>query len=112
MENARKKEILREYKERKVQPGIFAIKCEAARKTWVSSAADLSKQPNGTLFQLKLSGHPNKDLQAAWNKHGEAAFAYEVLEEVSDENSLIIGELLKERDAQWREQLGAEKLAG
>jgi hypothetical protein len=35
-----------------------------------------------------------------------------VLEEVKDDNALIIGELLKEREAAWRKELSAEKLVG
>jgi hypothetical protein len=34
------------------------------------------------------------------------------VEEIADENALLIDVLLKERDAHWRKELGAEKLAG
>jgi hypothetical protein len=112
VENTRKKEILREYKERKTQPGIFAVRCAPSGKVWVSSATDLSKHPNGLWFQLRLGGFPNRDLQAAWSQHGEVAFTYELLEEITDDNALIIGELLKEREAEWRKELAAEKLVG
>jgi hypothetical protein len=38
-------------------------------------------------------------------------FCYEVLEEVKDDNPLIIGDLLKEREAAWRQELGAKTVS-
>jgi hypothetical protein len=112
MDNARKKEIAREYRERPQQTGIVAVVCKPTGQRWISATRNLDKQKNGVWFQLRMGNHMNKPLQAAWNEHGEAAFAYEIVEEVKDENPLIIGELLKERDAHWRKELGAEKLTG
>ena len=59
-----------------------------------------------------MGSYPNAELQKAWKDTGEAAFAYDVLEEVKDDNALIIGELLKEREAAWRKEMGAAKLMG
>lgn len=110
MSNARKKELLREYKETPQRAGVFAVVCGERR--WTGTSRNLDKQKNSLWFQLGMGNYPNADLQKAWNAAGEAAFAYEVLEEVKDDNPLIIGELLKEREAVWRAQLGAEKVAG
>jgi hypothetical protein len=110
MSNARKKELLREYKETPQRPGVFAVAC--GKKHWVGTTRNLDKQKNSIWFQLRMGGFPNPDIQAAWNASGEAAFVFEELEEIKDENTLIIGELLKERDAAWRKELGADKLVG
>ena len=110
MDNARKKEMLREYKETPQRAGIFAIACGDAR--WIGTSRNLDKQQNSLWFQLRMKGYPNADLQKAWNEKGESAFTFEVLEEVKDDNPLIVGELLKEREAAWRKELGAEKAAG
>jgi hypothetical protein len=111
MSNARKKELLREYKETPQRAGVFAVAC--GEKRWVGTTRNLDKQKNSTWFQLRMNGFPNPDVQAAWNSNGgEAAFAFEELEEIKDDNALIIGELLKERDAAWRKELSAEKLTG
>jgi len=110
MSNARKKELLREYKETPQRAGVFAVRC--GDRSWVGTSRNLDKQQNSLWFQLRMNGFPNADVQKAWKDAGEAAFAYEVLEEVKDDNALIIGELLKEREAAWRKEMGAEKLVG
>ena len=110
MSNARKKELLREYKETAQRAGIFAVVCGDRR--WTGTSRNLDKQKNSLWFQLGMGNYPNAELQKAWKDAGEAAFAYEVLEEVKDDNALIIGELLKEREAAWRKELNAEKVAG
>jgi hypothetical protein len=112
MDNARKKEISREYRERKQQAGIFAVHCAPTGQRWIAATRNLDKQQNGVWFQLRMGNHMNKPLQAAWKEHGEAAFTYDIVEEVTDENALLIDVLLKERDAHWRKELGAEKLVG
>jgi hypothetical protein len=110
MSSARKKELLREYKETPQRAGVFAIVCGDQR--WVGTTRNLDKQQNSLWFQLRMGSYPNAELQKAWKDAGEAAFAYEVLEEVKDDNALIIGELLKEREAVWRKEMNAAKLMG
>jgi hypothetical protein len=110
MSNARKKDMLREYKETPQRSGVFAVVCGERR--WISTTRNLDKQQNSLWFQLRSGRYLNTDLQNEWNAKGETAFAYEVLEEVKDENALIIPELLKEREVAWREELGAAKLVG
>jgi len=105
MENARRKDLIREYKEQKSTPGIFAVRC--GDQVWVGPSKNLQKQQNGIWFQLRQNGHMNKAMQAVWNVRGDAAFTFEVLEEVSDDNPQMIALLLKERDAFWREKLSA-----
>lgn len=110
MDNARKKDLVREYKEQKAVPGIFAVRCSASGEVWVAKAPDLGKRQAGLWFQLRQGGFPGKSLQAAWNAHGEGAFAFEILEEVTDDNALLIPALLKEREALWRQEMKAEAL--
>jgi hypothetical protein len=110
MSTARKKDMVREYKERKVRPGIFAVRCVADQALWTGASRDLDSQQNGIWFQLKMGNHMNRALQQAWNSHGAEAFAFEILEEVADENPELIDLLLKEREAQWRQESGAAKL--
>ena len=110
MDKGRRKEIARNYKERALQQGIFAVR--GAGRTWVSASRHLDTQQNGLWFQLRQGGLPNAELQAAWNAHGEAAFVFEVLEKVTDENSLLIDSLLKEREKHWHAALSADKVLG
>jgi hypothetical protein len=112
MDHARKKDLLREYREIKPQAGIFAVTCTAAGKIWTSASPNLATAKNGVWFQLRAGGYINKQAQAAWNEHGESAFAFEVLEEIADDNREMVALLLKEREAHWRKERGAEKLVG
>ena len=105
MDNARKKEILANAKEQKARPGIYAIRCTVSGEVWVSKAPDLDKRKAGLWFQLNMGSFPGKSLQAAWNTHGEAAFVFVELEDVTDDNELLIPSLLKEREAHWRQDL-------
>lgn len=110
MDNARKKELVREYADRKQTPGIFAVR--APGHVWIGTSRNLATAQNGIWFMLRTGSHTNKDAQAAWTAHGESAFSFEVLEEISDDNPQMIGLLLKEREAHWRTQLGAKRIAG
>jgi hypothetical protein len=112
MDNARRKELVREYKERKQVFGIYAVRCAAVGKVWVAASRNLDRQQNSTLFQLRGNGHPNKTMQAAWKMHGESAFVFEALEEVTDDNPLLIEGLLKDRAAHWLKTLNAKPVIG
>jgi hypothetical protein len=114
MDKARKREIARAYAERERVQGVFAVRCVASGEAWVSSSRNLDTQKNGVWFTLRTGGHPNKAVQAAWNTHGEAAFIYEIVEELSSESRTPMGlaDLLKARERHWREALGAGPLVG
>ena len=110
MTASRRKDLVREYRERKVRPGIFAVCCAILGKRWVGVSRDLDSQQNGIWFQLRMGNHMNRDLQSSWNSQGADAFQFEILEIVEDENPEMVGLLLKEREAQWREMTGGAKL--
>ena len=112
MDKASRKEMARSYKERTPQQGIYAVRCGADGRVWVSASRHLDTQQNGLWFQLRQGGLPNAELQAAWKAEGETAFTFEVLEEVTDENPLLIASLLKEREKHWRTKLDADKVLG
>ena len=112
MDKARRKELIREYRERKPMLGVYAVRCEKAGKVWVAATRNLDRQQNGIWFQLRAAGHPNKAMMAAWRTYGETAFEFEVLEEVTDENPLLLNSLLKDRAAHWLRQLNAEPVVG
>lgn len=110
MTGARRKDLVREYKERKTRPGIFAIRCVTENVTWTGISRDLDSQQNGIWFQLRMGNHMNKALQQVWARHGADAFRFEILEVVEDDNPEMIGLLLKDREAYWRAQEGAARL--
>jgi hypothetical protein len=114
MDKQSRRQVVRDYKERKVSMGIFAVRCAVTGQAWVGQSRNLEQQQNGIWFSLRQGGHPNPTLRAAWAAHGEAAFAFEVLETIEDEALIAYARdnLLKDRDAHWRAELGATKIVG
>jgi hypothetical protein len=114
MDRARKREIARTYAERERSRGVYAVRCAASGEVWVSSSHNLDTQKNSVWFTLRMGGHPNKAVQAAWNAHGEGAFSYDRVEEVSVDSLTPMGlrDLLKVRERHWREALRAGVLVG
>lgn len=62
------------------KPGIYAIRHLESGKVYVGSASNISKRWSRHRKELHAGTHKNKHLQAAWNKYGEEAFVFEVLE--------------------------------
>ena len=103
-----RREARRQFKEKKTEKGVFAIRCVPSSEVWVGSFANLDAARTGTWFMLRNGTHHNKTMQAAWSKHGEAAFEYEVLEKLNEDLSpLLLRDTLHDRQKYWKNQLGA-----
>jgi len=99
---AERKEAARLFKERKPSPGIYALRCRTTGRSWVDSSPNLDAAQNSQFFQLRQRLHRNKELQAEWDTHGEAAFEFAVLETLPDDTtSLNLRDLLLERKQVW-----------
>ncbi|ENZ81692.1 MULTISPECIES: GIY-YIG nuclease family protein [Caulobacter] len=107
-----RKALLRAYKERKVEAGIYAVRCVATGEAWVGATPDLSTRQSGVWFSLRLGSHRDKSLQTAWNAHGPDAFAFEAVEAVDTEGLDRFGRdsRLKERRQHWIAALNARGL--
>ena len=61
-------------------PGIYVLRCLVSQKVYVGQSVD----PYGRWLRhrstLRGGKHGNPHLQAAWNKYGESAFTFEVVE--------------------------------
>jgi len=103
-----KKAAKREAKERVTAKGIYALRCTASGEAWIGNAKDLKSAETGLLFALRLGGHINHAMQAAWNQHGAGAFRFEVLEEFDPElPEMTLRDALKDRQKYWRTELKA-----
>ena len=101
-------ELKRRYKEAGTPMGVFAVRNTANGKVMVGSAKNLPGALNGARFQLRLGGHRNRDLQRDWHEHGEAAFAFEVLDELErthPDPHHDYGDDLAALEALWLEKL-------
>jgi DNA-binding Xre family transcriptional regulator len=79
--------------------GIYAITNTKTGECYVGSATLCAVRWGIHLRQLKTHKHPSKSLQAAWDRDGAEAFAFEILETVTDEYALGT------REQAWLESL-------
>jgi hypothetical protein len=114
MDKQSRRQVVRDYKERKVAQGIFAVRCAATAQVWTGASRNLDQQQNSIWFSLRQGGHPNSALGGAWAAHGEATFVFEVVETLAEEDlsPYARDNRLKDREAHWRATLGATKVAG
>lgn len=64
--------------------GVYQILHVASGKRYVGSSLDIAKRWSDHRKRLRRGTHYSRYLQRAWNKYGELAFKFEVLEETSD----------------------------
>lgn len=68
------------YIETKRPMGVYRIRCTQHASAYLGVGIDLTARINRHKAELKFGTHQNRELQAAWNLAGEAAFAFEVLD--------------------------------
>jgi group I intron endonuclease len=82
-----KKELKEAYKQMKLPIGVYQIRNIENGKLFVDSSLNLKAAWNSNKFQLEMGSHHNKALQEDWNSFGPTKFAFEILEEIEqDEN--------------------------
>lgn len=62
--------------------GIYCIENTVNHKKYIGMAQDIEARWRTHKCELRNGNHINKHLQKAWNKYGENAFAFYVVEEV------------------------------
>lgn len=78
--------------------GIYKITCTSTEKFYIGSAVNLQTRRYDHFKTLQENKHKNPKLQRAWNKYGEDAFTFEVLE-------LVLVPFLLEREQYWFDKL-------
>lgn len=78
--------------------GIYKITCTANGRFYIGSSRNLARRWITHRRDLRGHYHSNPHLQYAFDKHGEAAFVFEVVEVVDDE-------CLLEREQYWLDLL-------
>lgn len=71
------------------EAGIYAIVHVATGRIYVGSAVDLRHRCNQHLSLLRNGRHHAARLQRAWNRDGDSAFRFEVLEVLDREDLLV-----------------------
>ena len=109
MDQQARKAAVAAFKERKSEPGIYALTCLPTGQRWVGRAPDLATIWNRLSIALRMASTPHRSLKAAAQTHGEPAFEFEVLERIDepDASAALVGAILKRRLEHWRDALGA-----
>ncbi len=102
-----KKDIRREYKERKKIAGVFQVKNIVNGKVLLGSSLNLEGPLNGHKFMLTVGSHRNKSLQQDWNEYGPAKFVFEILEtvKVKEDPGFNLNDELELLEQIWIEKL-------
>lgn len=83
--------------------GIYCIKNVVNSKVYIGSAVCFENRWRGHLHYLRERKHHSILLQRAWDKYGQEAFEFSILEIVDDKNNLI------EREQHYLDQLFAQE---
>ena len=102
-----RKEMIRNYKERRKPAGVFQIKNVANGKVLLGSSLNLEGPLNSHRFMLTTGSHRNKALQNEWNAYGEKKFVFEILEtvKVTDDPNFNLNDELILLEEIWLERL-------
>lgn len=114
MDKQSRRQLVRDFKEKKAPLGVFAIRCAASGEVWVGASKNLEAQERSIWFGLRLGQYINKSIQAAWKAHGEGSMSFEALEAIDEPDLTPMGlaDLLKARERHWIAALGAKKALG
>lgn len=74
-----RKDLKEEYKNLKIDMGVFQIRNLVNGKIFVGSSQDLKAFWNAQKWQLDFGMHRNAKLQADWKEFGAEQFSYEIL---------------------------------
>ena len=112
MQKEGRKAAIAAYKDRKVESGIYAVRCVPSGQVWVGSAPDLSTIQNRLWFTLRQGSHTHRDLQKAWADHGGDAFTFEVVERLPDDDNpgFDRAAVLKRAHARWIAELDCTRI--
>lgn len=102
-----KKELKKEYKNRKIPMGIYQIKNLTNGKVFIGGTANMDAIFNRTKFELGYGSHKNIELQNDWNVLGEDKFAFDVLDYLEPKEGEMIdyGEELALLEQLWLDKI-------
>lgn len=109
MKQDERKAAVAAFKERRSEPGIYALTCRPTGQKWVGRALDVGTVENRLGFALRMASTPHRSLQAAARTHGAEAFDFEVVERIEepDASPALVAAILKRRLEHWRDALQA-----
>lgn len=109
----RKKELKMQYKQMKPEMGIIMVRAKSGNKYFLQGTQNLKAMMNRIIFQLDSGGHPNRELQKAWQELGKDSFSFEILEKLEydkDESKTDYSDDLALLEMVWQEKLAEQGL--
>lgn len=102
----RKSELKQQYKETKIEAGVYQIKNIKNQKIFIESTPNL-KTINGKRFTLDMGSFQNKLLQNEWKEFGAEAFVFETLEilKAPEHGYFDAKDALKKLKEKWLDEL-------
>jgi hypothetical protein len=106
-----RKELARQYKERKITGGIYLIKNSRGGKSVLGLTTDIHGSRNRFDFSKKTDLCADKRIEDDWKRLGADAFSFDVLEEIEKGATQTDREFesdLADYKALWLEKLSGE----
>ena len=102
-----RKELIREYKRTPKEMGVYRIRNTVNGRSYVAASRDIQARFNRHKMSLKTGGEEVKPLLADWQEHGEDAFVFEVLDQLTplDKPDWDPTDDLQALEELWLEQL-------
>jgi len=72
--------------------GVYEIKNKLNGKAYLGSSGNIERRRSNHYYLLRSGRHHCVYLQRAWNKHGEKAFEFSILEEIEGPGPLLAAE--------------------
>ena len=108
----KRKDLINEYKNRKISGGVFRIVNVVTGKYLLKHAVDLRGSRNLFEFAVQTGSCTDSKIQVDWKKYGAKAFDFEIIEEIEraeSQNAKEFEDDLKTLKELWREKLGVSK---
>lgn len=77
-----RKALKQQYLDVRSRAGVYAVHCLATGRALVAGSPNAEGTLNRHRFELRLGQHRLAALREDWRRHGEAGFAFEVLDRV------------------------------
>ncbi|MFA6860533.1 MAG: GIY-YIG nuclease family protein [Clostridia bacterium] len=113
MSGLSKKELIAQYKQRKIIGGVYAVKNIINGKIFIDCALEIKGSKNLFDFAVQNNTNFHYKIEEDWKKYGGSSFTFEILEEIKKGELQTDDEykrdvlLLKEL---WLEKISADKL--
>lgn len=105
-----KKELIKEYKNKKHPAGLFAVKNNPDNKMFIGISLNLPAKLRGITFELEMGNHAFSNLAKDYKRLGKENFEIFILDEieVKDETERELRNELETLENIWIEKLKAE----